>query len=294
MDEAIRKTRKASDPTFDARGHEIDAPLQSPRHRLLSRPMFAMEIDDRLATERDALLAHPIYGSLTTIANLRVFMANHVFAVWDFMSVLKELQRRITCLTTPWLPPADPSAARIINEIVLAEESDEIAAGEYLDHFRLYVMAMKQIEADTKPIDQLLQELASGSELEPALAALRIPMSTRQFVLSTMNSLRKPTHELLAVFLFGRESLIPAMFGKILGVLESSGLQTAALRTYLARHIEVDGDQHGPQAHQLLLRWCGDDEDKSAAATTAARAALEARRHLWDGTLASMTTSSSR
>ena len=244
-----------------------------------------LEID--LAGVRDALIDHPVYPALRTIDRLRVFMANHVFAVRDYMSLLKSLQQRLTCVSTPWLPPPDPRAARIINEIVLGEESDEIAPGEYLDHFRLYLTAMREIAADTRPIEHFIAALRAGGEVEPALAAVKLAPSTRRFVLSTLEATRRPTHELAAVFLYSREQLIPQMFTRILEVLDASGLRAAALRTYLERHVAIDGEQHGPEARRLLAHLCGDDAARWREAAHAARGALEARRALWDGVAAS-------
>jgi hypothetical protein len=244
-------------------------------------------IEYQLATARDALLHHPMYSALSSLRRLRIFMANHVFAVWDFMTVLKALQSRLTCITTPWLPHPDPSATRIINEIVLCEESDEISPGEYLDHFRLYLTAMREIAADTQPAEQLVEALRNGCDVEAALDSISIAPATRRFVSSTLEVVKRPMHELAAVFLFGRENLIPLMFTRILEMLDASGLHAVAFRTYLRRHVTIDGEQHGPRAQDLLARICGDDPTRWREATQAAHAALESRRALWDSILVS-------
>ena len=47
---------------------------------------------------RTRLIEHPIYAALGDQASLRTFMEHHVFAVWDFMCIVKSLQRDLTCV----------------------------------------------------------------------------------------------------------------------------------------------------------------------------------------------------
>src|SRR5262245_17345533 len=101
----------------------------------------------RLAPLRESLLNHPVYARLDRVEALRVFMQHHVFAVWDFMSLLKTLQQRLTCTQTPWVPPTNHVGCRLINEIVLGEESDEDGQGKFASHFELYLRSMQQCGA---------------------------------------------------------------------------------------------------------------------------------------------------
>src|SRR6266403_688911 len=105
--------------------------------------------NDHLCSLRAALLDHPIYTHVASVADLRRFMEDHVFAVWDFMSLLKRLQQDLTCVRVPWFPSKDPHAARLINEIVIAEESDLGPDEGPISHLGLYLEAMEEIGANT-------------------------------------------------------------------------------------------------------------------------------------------------
>ncbi|MBI4603102.1 MAG: DUF3050 domain-containing protein [Planctomycetes bacterium] len=255
-------------------------------HLESSAPWTRLEQD--LRQVRHELVTHPLYGMVGDLPSLRVFMASHVFAVWDFMSLLKTLQRRLTCVEVPWLPPVDPLAARLVNEIVLGEESDEVAPQRYTSHFDLYLMAMEEVGANTRAIRQFLAGLSEGLPPDQALAPLAIAESTRRFVLDTLFSCGAPTREVAAAFLLGREDLVPAMFGSLIVELERSGTRCDLFRLYLDRHVQIDSEVHAPLARKLLRSLCGDDPANWAKATVAAAAALSSRRALWDGVVTAL------
>jgi hypothetical protein len=244
----------------------------------------------RLVPLKKALLEHAIYRHIDNLPALRLFMEHHVFAVWDFMSLLKELQRRLCCTTVPWLPSGQPLGSRLINEIVLAEESDADRRGGFASHFELYHRAMTGCGASTAVIDQFLNALRAGQPLTTALELTPVPEDVRRFVRQTFAVIGEGgICALAAAFTFGREDLLPALFRRVvdeLAVQSCGGL--ADFRYYLHRHIGLDEEEHGPMASKLIGLLCDTDEDRWQEAERAAVRALEARQDLWDGMLAAM------
>jgi hypothetical protein len=240
---------------------------------------------------REQLLNHPIYKHLNTADRVRVLMKHHSFAVWDFMSLLKKLQQQVTCVTVPWIPVQHADYARFINEIVLGEETDEDVDGGYISHFELYLRAMDEVGADTELIRSFVAKLIDGIEPDVALQSdARIPQSVRHFVSNTLElALNGAPHEVASAFFFGREDLIPDMFQLLVDEVEASGLPADGLKYYLRRHIELDGDEHGPLAERLLISLCEGDPHKLEQAQAVARQSLQARIALWDGVLAEIT-----
>jgi hypothetical protein len=229
---------------------------------------------------RRQVLEHPIYSSLITVDALRTFMETHVFAVWDFMSLLKRLQEQLTCTTVPWLPRSNPLASRFINEIVLTEESDRWA-GSYASHFELYLAAMTDAGANMSAVTDFLAVLRAGQDPMAALRAAGAPLAARVFVARTWTVLsQQPLHCQAAAFAFGREDLIPQMFDRVLRSDEAAG-RLHAFRYYLQRHVEVDGGEHGSMATAMLAELCGDDKQKWDACTTVVIRSLEARAEMW-------------
>jgi len=240
-------------------------------------------LEEAALDHRRRVVHHPVYASLDSLDSLRVFMEHHVFAVWDFMTLLKRLQRDATSVETAWRPTEDRKTRRMINEIVLGEESDEVAPGEYMSHLELYIEAMEEVDADTGPIKAFLKELEEDRDPELALEAVDAPSSSRVFSAWTWRlSDARGTHEVASAFLFGREDLIPDMFRS---VLQDLGDDCPMLRLYLDRHIELDEGEHGPLARELLMELCGEVSGRWQEARHAAVHSLRLREALWDGVL---------
>ena len=62
----------------------------------------------------------------------------------------------------------------------------------------------------------------------------------------------------------------------------SAGHNLDEFRYYLLRHVELDGDEHGPMATRLTESLCGNDAERWQTVEQAAVAALEARLKFWD------------
>jgi len=231
------------------------------------------------------VVTHPLYGNLTDHAAIVTFMEHHVFAVWDFMSLLKSLQRNLTCVEVPWVPSGPTGSRRLINDIVLVEESDELGGG-FISHFELYVNGMAEAGADTSRINGFIDLLRQRRDVTESLAAANVPGPAAEFVKATWGFISNaPIHAQAAAFAFGREDLIPDMFTKVVEVKEQ-GHKLGTFVDYLERHIEVDGEQHTPMAMQMLADLCGDDDAKWQECVETVNLAFEARIRLWDGILA--------
>ncbi|REK18361.1 MAG: DUF3050 domain-containing protein [Planctomycetota bacterium] len=242
-------------------------------------------IQARLAPTRQSLLEHAIYARIDSLPALRTFMEHHVFAVWDFMSLLKTLQQRLTTVHAPWLPPENREACRLVNEIVLAEESDEDGQGGYASHFELYLRAMQQCGADTSAVERFVERLHAGSSVPQALDSAKAPGAVVDFVTQTFAVIDSgDLCAIAATFTFGREELLPDLFRQMVRQLSVQADGSLDRFTYyLHRHIDLDDEQHGPMAERLVALLCGIDEANWRRAENAAAGALRSRERLWGG-----------
>ena len=248
--------------------------------------------NDHLCSLRAALLEHPIYTRLASVADLRRFMEDHVFAVWDFMSLLKRLQQDMTCIRVPWFPASNARAARLINDIVIGEETDVDPDGSYVSHLDLYLRAMRDIGASTRQFDRFRALVLVGVPVEVALAQIGAPPHVQAFVAHTMKLAQSgSTEEVLAAFFYGREDIIPEMFSRLKKTLPGASNDNDPLRNfiyYIERHIELDGDSHGPMGRELLEGLVADSPQRDERALRAACNSIKARIELWNGTLSTL------
>ncbi len=245
---------------------------------------YIQNLEKNLSNTRKSLINHSLYSKLDSKQKLVEFMENHVFAVWDFMSLIKALQRNLTCIEVPWIPNENRLAGRLVNEIVLAEESDVDLNGNPKSHFELYLESMIQIGASTKKIEDFIFKIKTLKSYNKSIENINISPVVKEFMDFTFNIINtNKNHVIASVFTFGREDLIPDMFIEIVKKLSiNDEIKADHLIYYLERHIEIDADEHGPMALKMIEKLCGEDEIKWKEAEIASKKALEMRIKLWD------------
>ena len=244
--------------------------------------MNIQHIQKEITSLREELKSHRLYQQLQTVEDIKIFTQDHVFAVWDFMSLLKTLQRELTCVSVPWVPRKKGKLTQFINEITLAEESDVDLSGESKSHFEMYLDAMRHMGSETHKIEVFLSKIHQNSSIEEALDFAEVPEAVKNFVKVTFKTLySNDAHKVAAAFTFGREDLIPDMFIEIIHQTHEQESFKDFLY-YLNRHVELDGDSHGPLSLDMIVELCGDDQQKWSEVLVTAKEALDVRISLWD------------
>jgi hypothetical protein len=241
-----------------------------------------MKIDLKKIQEHRSLLENHsllVTNTIQSVEDLRIFMKYHVFAVWDFMSLLKTLQHATVPSTNLWLPTEGTRSdiARLINEIVLCEETDISPDGNSsISHFDLYLQAMLEVNADIIPIQEYLSKVQKHGVHWGA------PEIVEPFVETTFKAIRSGPHCAAASFCCGRETVIPSMFKRILNQINISATEAPKFHYYLERHIQVDGEEHGPMSENLVNYFCKNDPVLIHEAEQAAIEAIQARIQMFD------------
>ena len=247
--------------------------------------MTIQTINQNIQGYKNQLLTHSLYEKVKTIDDLNCFLENHIYAVWDFMSLLKALQNKLTCTTTPWLPVGNPEVRYLINEIVVAEETDMALDGSRQSHFEMYLDAMQQCGANTIPVGIFLENVKNTQNIFVSIKQSDLHPNVKAFLDFTFRVIEEgKSHKIAAAFTFGREDLIPSMFTEILKNFQTNFPETdlSKLIYYFERHIELDADEHGPMAMQMVTELCGNSKQKWKEVEDVSIQALEKRIGLWN------------
>lgn len=245
-------------------------------------------INQSIEPMRQQIINHKVYDAINDVADLQIFMQYHIYAVWDFMSILKALQNNLTCTSVPWYPKGSADTRALINEIVAGEESDVDRNGINKSHFEMYIDAMQQCGANTAQIETFLSTLQKTGNFDEAFQISETPEQARDFVNFTFKIINSNKDYLQsAIFTFGREDLIPGMFISIVNDIHKKFPDSISdFKYYLDRHIEVDGDHHSHLALQMTANLCGSNAEYWNEAEQESIESLKRRIALWDGALA--------
>jgi hypothetical protein len=201
------------------------------------------------------------------------------------MSLLKGLQIHLTSVSIPWTASPNPELRYLINEIVVAEESDLALDGSRQSHFEMYLDAMKECGATTQPVLDFLEQVASTKNVFVAIKNANLPDEVKDFLNFSFTVIETgQPHKIASAFTFGREDLIPNMFTEIVKSFQKNFPETnvSKLIYYFERHIELDADEHGPMAMKMIDYLCGDDIKKWQEVAQVAQESLEKRIGLWN------------
>jgi hypothetical protein len=164
-----------------------------------------------------------------------------------------------------------------------------------MSHLALYLGAMRDIGASTRQFEKFRSLVLVGVPVEAALARIGAPQYVQAFVAHTMALANSgSTEEVSAAFFYGREDIIPEMFRRLLDTLYGAKHNNDRLRHfiyYIDRHIELDGDSHGPMGRELIEGLVGKSPQAHERALRAACRSIQARIGLWNGTLSKLRNS---
>ena len=232
---------------------------------------------------KQLLVSHKLFSGPLNADQVRQFMESHIFSVWGFMSLLKGLQSGITVNDIPWMPNQNTKngLTNFINEIVLCEESDDIDDIGYISHFEIYLLAMDKMNANASQINLLTERLKSEEYDKKFIDELSIYDEVKDFIKFDLDiALSGNLPKIVGSFTLGREKVIPNMFSYIVKCIEYKN-STKNLLTYLKRHINIDGDRHGPLSIKLLDTICNTDEAYKLAYNSGITS-LQLRLKVWD------------
>ena len=239
------------------------------------------ELQKQIKPLRDQLREHPLYISIREKEDLQIFMEGHVFAVWDFASLINGLRSRLTHLGDH--SGLDNQSLLALLEAIINRGSE--GADKPFGLFSDYREAMQRAGAGTFEIDDLVNRVRTGTPPERAILDSKLPGYVVQFLDHTFSILRESNPVVMAAtFAFGRGGLIPDIFSRLIDKRIGEGDDSlSGLQAYFDGYIEVGSTENAPLIARLITHLCGDDLNAWSECLRAADDALRARIALWNG-----------
>ena len=145
----------------------------------------------------------------------------------------------------------------------MGEETDIDKNEVAKSHFEMYLDSMNEIGANTNKIENLIELVKQGKDIFRIIQNHEISDEIKDFLNFTFSVIKNnKVHVTAAVFTFGREDLIPNMFIEIVRKIKLENKSVESLIYYLERHIEMDGDHHGPMAMNMIESLCENNDNK--------------------------------
>jgi hypothetical protein len=149
----------------------------------------------------------------------------------------------------------------------------------------MYLDAMDAMGADLHLVNKFIAHAKKSNNIFDVIATTTLDKRIKDFLNFTFEVIAEgEVHKIAAAFTFGREDLIPGMFTSILEEIKTN-FPTANLDSfiyYFQRHIDLDGDEHGPLAMQMITDLAKDDDVKWTEMKEISKIALQKRIQLWN------------
>jgi len=217
---------------------------------------FPDEIQTLIKVSED-VINHPMFKKLNNIYNIKKYSEFQIWCVWDFMSILKQVQNFIFCNDILWLPPENPNAGAAFYRLIESEETDLGFKGGDLNrasHFQSFRAAMQELNADTKNIDNFLELIKTGKTLPEALNKSGASPQTKSFLLTNNHLIKQSPYNAIALITLTRENFLPAVFKSLLSYVNENE-KIELFVWYHKRHIYLDSVLHGPLSIQIFNEY---------------------------------------
>ena len=223
---------------------------------------------------------HEVYSKVTSRAQISCFMSYHIFAVWNFIKLLKSLQIKTSIALRSQALECSGETRDLIGKIVFAEESELYPYGQPTEYFAVYLGAISELEVNSNFLWTFLTSKHSLQSLKPGIQEL-VGYNLTLAETGTIG-------EIAAAFFCGREPVSYQLFTSIIKILKQDGKECPNLINYTEKLNQENSRQVGTLVLKLLDYFCKDETDK-VFALQAGLEALNLREQLWNYALAEIT-----